>query len=263
MQNRIDTLFSLKKEKILSIFFTAGSPELNSTLEIIEAISETEADLIEIGIPFSDPVADGPVIQQSSQLALQNGMNLELLFQQLTTLRERTQIPVLLMGYINPILQFGLERFYSACSKVGIDGLILPDLPLAEFNQFHKPLAEQYNIHVVFLISPDTKPERIRLIDEYSKGFLYLVSSNSTTGTSRGVQSDLTAKIEEIRSLELKNPILMGFGIKGQKEFSRACALANGAIIGTSFVEMLSHSKDRKKDITEFINNIQSKLILS
>ncbi len=256
MQNRIDKLFSEKKENILSVFFTAGFPKLNDTLPIIEELDKIPVDLIEIGIPFSDPVADGPIIQQSSALALQNGMDLTLLFQQLQALRQLASIPVLLMGYINPILKFGIESFYIECYKTGIDGLIIPDLPLNEYVEFHKPLAEKYNIHVVFLISPETKPERIKLIDDHSKGFLYLVSSNATTGTNKGVNENLNGTINNIRNLQLKNPIIMGFGIRGQKEFSRACEMVNGAIIGTSFVEILANSKELKKDIPDFINSI-------
>lgn len=263
MQNRIDKLFIEKKENILSIFFTAGFPKLIDTISIIEDLDQAGADMIEIGIPFSDPVADGPVIQKSSQLALQNGMNLKLLFDQLKDLRKTTQMPVLLMGYFNSIQQFGIENFYKQCNDVGIDGIIIPDLPLDEYLEFHRSFSEKYNIHVVFLISSDTKPERIKLIDEKSRGFLYLVSSNSTTGTSNGISNEVVNRISELKKMNLKNPIVMGFGIKGQKEFSQACELVNGAIIGTAFVEVLEKSKDLKSDIKNFISIVKNKLVRS
>lgn len=252
MQNRIDKLFKEKERDALSIFFTAGFPKLNDTIPILGALEHSDADLIEIGIPFSDPLADGPVIQQSSMIALENGMNLNLLFQQLKNLRTANKKPVLLMGYLNSILQFGVEKFYNACHEVGVDGVILPDLPLEEFENSHKAITTKLNIKVVFLISPDTKPERVKQLDEASGGFLYLLSSNSTTGGSKGVSKKLVLP-------NVKNPVLIGFGIKGQKEFSEACQIANGAIVGTAFIELLSKSTDFKKDISEFASNIKTK----
>jgi len=253
MQNRIDKLFTEKKKDVLSIFFTAGFPKLNDTISILEALERSDADMIEIGIPFSDPLADGPVIQKSSMIALENGMNLNLLFQQLKNLRAVAQKPVLLMGYLNSILQFGVEKFYHSCHAVGIDGVILPDLPLKEFENSHKEIINKLNIKVVFLISPDTKPERIKQLDKASGGFLYLLSSNSTTGGSKGVSKKLA------QLTYVKNPVLIGFGIKGQKEFSEACQIANGAIIGTAFIELLSRSNNFKKDISEFTSAIKTK----
>ena len=258
MKNRIDELFIRKNENILSIFLTAGFPKKGDTLEIIKHLDAAGVDMIEIGIPYSDPLADGPIIQQSSQVALQNGVTLKNTFEQLKSLRNITQMPVLLMGYLNTVMQFGVEAFYKNCHETGIDGLILPDLPLEEYNAIHKPLAEKYNIHVVFLISPDTSVERIKLIDEHSKGFIYLVSSNSTTGSGKELPKSLIQKVETIKSLQLKNPIVMGFGIKGKKEFDEACQLVNGAIIGSSFIQLLSHSSDFKKDISQFISKIKN-----
>lgn len=258
MQNRIDQLFQQKKENILSIFFTAGYPKPLDTIEIIKYLNATDVDLIEIGVPYSDPIADGPIIQESSQLALNNDVNLKFIFEQLSDLRTHTQKPILLMGYLNTVLQFGLENFYKKCVDVGIDGLILPDLPIDEYKQYHKTLAEKHNIHVTFLISPNTSLERVKLIDNSSKGFVYLVSSNSTTGSNKGMSNDLENTFENIKKLQLKNPILIGFGIKGQKEFQQACELANGAIIGSSFVQLLGKSTDLKKDILEFIKSIKS-----
>lgn len=258
MQNRIDKLFENKKEDILSVFFTAGFPRLNDTLPVLEALEQSEADMVEIGIPFSDPLADGPVIQQSSLIALENGMNLNLLFQQLKNLRVSIQKPILLMGYLNSVMQYGIERFYTKCSEVGIDGVILPDLPLEEFKLYHQKITKALNIKVIFLISPDTKPERVKQLDEASGGFLYLLSSNSTTGGAKGVSKQLSVK-----NLNVKNPVLIGFGIKGQKEFSEACEIANGAIIGSAFIELLSKSNNFKNDVGQFTSAVKTKLVKS
>ena len=254
MQNRIDTLFERKEKNILSIFLTAGYPNFNDTLSIIKILDTTDVDLLEIGIPFSDPIADGPIIQQSSMTALNNGMTLKVLFEQLQSLRTVTQLPILLMGYLNSVMQYGVEAFYESCHVIGIDGVILPDLPLDEFDKIHKPLAEQYNIKVALIISPTTPVKRIELIDNKSTGFLYLVSSNSTTGNFKASSEHLFEPLKAITSLNLKNKILTGFGIKGQKEFSEA----NGAIIGSSFVQLISKSSNLQKDIPEFISNIKT-----
>lgn len=256
MQNRIDTLFERKQKNILSIFLTAGYPNVVDTLSIIKILDTTDVDLLEIGIPFSDPIADGPIIQQSSMTALNNGMTLKVLFEQLQSLRTVTQLPILLMGYLNSVMQYGVEEFYKSCHDTGIDGVILPDLPLDEFDKFHKSLTEKYNIKVALIVSPETPTERIKLIDEKSSGFLYLVSSNSTTGNFKDSSQNLFKPLKTITSLPLKNKILIGFGIKGQKEFSEACELANGAIIGSSFVKLLGSSTDLQKDIPEFISNV-------
>lgn len=258
MQNRIDTLFERKQENILSIFLTAGYPNAIDTLSIIKILDTTDVDMLEIGIPFSDPIADGPIIQQSSMTALNNGVTLKSLFIQLQELRTVSQLPILLMGYLNSVMQYGVDAFYKSCHETGIDGVILPDLPLDEFDTFHKPLAEKYNIKVALIISPQTPIKRIQLIDEKSSGFLYLVSSNSTTGNFKTTTSSLSDSLKPITSLKLKNKILIGFGIKGQKEFTEACKLANGAIIGSSFVSLLSSSTNFEKDIPEFISTIKN-----
>ena len=258
MKNRIDELFERKKENILSIFLTAGYPKKEDTLSIIKNLNAAHVDMIEVGIPYSDPLADGPIIQQSSEVALQNGITLSILFEQLKTLRSLTNIPVLLMEYINTVLQFWIEAFYKKCNEVGIDGLILPDLPLDEYNSVHKALAEKYNIQMVFLISPDTAPERIKLIDKHSKGFIYLVSSNSTTGSGKGLPASLVQKVEAIKSLNLTNPLMIGFGIKGKSEFNEACRLVNGAIIGSSFIQLVGGSSNLEKDIFQFISSIKN-----
>lgn len=258
MQNRIDNLFERKQKNILSIFLTAGYPNINDTLSVIKILNTTDVDLLEIGIPFSDPIADGPIIQKSSMTALNNGMILKVLFEQLQSLRTVTQLPILLMGYLNSVMQYGVETFYESCHEVGIDGVILPDLPLDEFDKVHKLLADKYNIKIALIISPETSIKRIELIDSKSSGFLYLVSSNSTTGNFNSKTQNLFEPLKSITSLPLKNKVLIGFGIKGQKEFSEACALANGAIIGSSFVQLVSHSNNLEKDIPDFINNIRN-----
>jgi tryptophan synthase alpha chain len=260
MQNRIDLLFQKKNKNVLSVFVTAGYPKKSDTLSIIQLLENSGADLAEIGIPFSDPIADGPVIQESSRAAISGGTDLTSIFEELRELRPVVKIPVLLMGYLNSVMQFGAEKFYKACSESGVDGLILPDLSLDEYNSNHKPLADKYNIHVVFLITPETSAERIRLIDEHSRGFIYLVSSSSTTGSQKGLSELPDEKAVKIRSMQLKNPILIGFGIKGPHEFSKACKLANGAIIGSSFISMLKNSANFEKDIRAFVQNIKNAL---
>jgi tryptophan synthase alpha chain len=205
MQNRIDTLFERKKENILSIFLTAGYPNLNDTLSAIKILDNTDVDLLEIGIPFSDPIADGPIIQQSSMTALNNGMTLKVLFEQLQSLRAVSHLPILLMGYINSVMQYGVEEFYKSCHETGIDGIILPDLPLDEFDKIHKPLSEKYNIKVALIISPETPIKRIELIDNKSSGFLYLVSSNSTTGNFKTTNQNSFESLKTITSLPLKD----------------------------------------------------------
>jgi tryptophan synthase alpha chain len=257
MKNRIDHLFANKNENILSIFLTAGYPQLIDTPKIIKILNSTQVDLIEVGIPFSDPLADGPIIQESSMAALENGMTLQLIFEQLQTLRTYTQLPILLMGYLNSVMRFGEEKFYKACYEIGIDGVILPDMPLAEYEKIHQSLSEKYNVKVVHIITPETSVERIHKIDANSSGFLYLVSSNSTTGNYKAEAFSLKDSLKTIKSLTLKNPLLIGFGIKGHTEFKEACQYAKGAIIGSSFVKLIGTSKDFEKDIPEFISNIK------
>ena len=258
MKNRIDNLFDRKQKNILSIFLTAGYPNIHDTLSIIKILETTNVDMLEIGIPFSDPIADGPIIQQSSMTALNNGMTLKVLFEQLKTLRTATQLPILLMGYLNLVMQYGNEKFYESCHNIGIDGVILPDLPLDEFDKVHKPLAEKYNIKIALIINPETPIKRIELIDSKSTGFLYLVSSNSTTGNFKASNQNSFESLKSITSLPLKNKVLIGFGIKGQKEFKEVCDVSNGAIIGSSFVQLLGRSSNLEKDIPEFISTIKN-----
>lgn len=258
MKNRIDQLFLQKKKNIVSIFITAGFPEKYDTLKIISALELANADMIEIGIPFSDPLADGETIQQSNTIALKNGMTLVTLFEQLKTVRGLTQKPLLLMGYLNSVIQFGITEFYNKCSECGIDGVILPDLPLEEFEGEHEEIAFRNGIHHVFLISPKTSLERIKYIDSKTKGFLYLVSSNSTTGNKAVGFDELKEKMEAMEDLNLKNPILIGFGIKNADTFNQASELCNGAIIGSEYIRRIAHSNNFNTTTQDFINELTS-----
>jgi tryptophan synthase alpha chain len=249
MKNKIDVLFETKEKDILSIFFTAGYPNLNDTTKVLNELEESGVDLIEIGIPYSDPLADGPVIQQASTKAIENGMNLELLFTQLKD--QKTNVPIILMGYLNSVLQFGIDRFYENCSLCGVSGVILPDLPLNEFEKEHQSLSKKYNIHVVFLITPRTPVERIQRIDKLSSGFIYVVSSYSITGNSHSNFEELETLYSQLR---IKNRTLIGFGINDHKSFSNACKLANGAIIGSAFIRAL----DNKIPVHEFTTSIKN-----
>ncbi len=253
--NRIDQLFSTKGQQILSIYYTAGFPELNDTLTILESLQQSGVDLVELGMPFSDPLADGPVIQDSSTRAIANGMRISLLFEQLKGFRDRITIPVILMGYINPVLQFGVENFCRECAAAGIDGLILPDLPMDEYESDYRPLFEKYGLHLIFLVTPETTEARIRKIDSVSKGFVYAVSSSSTTGKNKDMSS-AEAYFARLKSMNLRNPVMVGFGIRDKKTFETACASCNGAIIGTAFVKAIENSTNLQTDIPAFIKGI-------
>lgn len=255
--NRIDQSFIDKKERLLNVYFTAGYPEVDDTLSIAKALDEGGADLIEIGLPFSDPVADGPTIQASSTKALENGMTLKKLFEQLKDLRKHVNAPVLLMGYINPVLQYGFEAFCAKCQEVGIDGLILPDLPMYEYEELYKDVLEKYGLYNVFLITPQTSEDRIRKIDEISKGFIYMVSSASTTGAKSGISTEQIAYFQKIKALELKNKRLIGFGISDNESFSKACEYADGAIIGSAFIKLLE-SDPSPEYIKAYIKQVKS-----
>ncbi len=255
-ENRIDKLFNEQKQEILSVYFSAGFPQLNDTLPVMRWLQEGGANIIEIGIPFSDPVADGPTIQKSNKIALDNGMSVKLLFEQLKDMRKEISIPVILMGYINPVLQFGLENFCRKCAETGVDGLILPDLPMAEYMQEYKKTFEKYGLYNIFLITPQTSEERIREIDANSKGFIYMVSSASTTGAKGSITGEQIAYFEKIRSMSLKNPTLIGFGISNRETFLEACKHASGAIIGSAFINVLLNTTDPEKDIKDYISSI-------
>lgn len=253
--NRIDSAFE-SKGKILNIYFTAGYPAFTDTVRIAQALEEGGADMIEIGIPFSDPIADGPTIQESSMKALKNGMSIAVLLQHLKDLRKKVQVPVLLMGYLNPILQFGIKKFCTACADVGIDGLIIPDLPMAEYQSDYKELFHSHGIHNIFLISPNTAESRIRLIDQESSGFIYMVSSSSITGAKKGIDDGQLAYFQRIEDMNLKNPRLIGFGISDKETFGAATMYAQGAIIGSAFINQLKQDASNEA-IKKFVKGIK------
>lgn len=256
MNNRLIEHFKRKPEGNLSIFFTAGYPKLEATTQILEALQEEGVDLVEIGMPYSDPIADGSTIQATSLKAIANGMSIGLLLDQLKDIRTKVSMPIVLMGYFNPVLQYGVERFLSECSQIGIDGLILPDMPYNLFEKKYKALFQQYNISSINLITPQTSLERIRAIDAASDGFVYMVSSASVTGSALQSSKNQEAYFESVAKLGLKNPRLMGFGIHDQTTFSAACKVANGAIIGSAFLTAISKEEDYVAATRKFIQSI-------
>jgi tryptophan synthase alpha chain len=255
--NRIDELFRTRRGNILSVFFTSGHPTINSTTDVIRDLAKAGADMIEIGIPFSDPIADGPVIQRSSEKALQNGMSIRLLFNQLADIRKTVSTPLLLMGYINPVLKFGLENFCNKCVETGIDGVIIPDLPPEIYLNQYSGIFEKRDLYNIFLITPRMDDNRIRIIDSISKGFLYLVSSHSITGMKGDFTEKQRSYFKRIRKMNLKNPRLIGFGISDKETFSSACDMADGAIIGSAFVRMLTETGGGFGNIREFISGLK------
>jgi tryptophan synthase alpha chain len=254
--NRIHTLFKNKKERVLSIYFTAGFPALEDTLPTMQAIEEAGADIIEIGVPYSDPIADGPTIQDSNQTALENGMSLKKLFDQIKDMRQSVNIPVVLMGYLNPIIQFGMEAFLKQCKEVGVDGLILPDLPMQQYQDEFKSLFDQYGLSNTFLISPQTSEARIREIDENSNGFIYMVSAHSITGAKAGISEEQVQYFKRVQAMNLKNPKLIGFGISDSETFTKASLYGNGAIIGSAFIKVVKDSKNLSADIKSYIQSV-------
>lgn len=257
--NRITSLFQNKKESegLLNVYFTAGYPQLNDTMTILSALEAGGADLVEIGMPYSDPVADGETIQMSNDQALENGMSVRILFDQLTNMRKTITVPVLLMGYINPVLQYGIENFCKKCAEVGVDGLILPDLPMDVYLNEYKSVFDQYGIFNIFLVTPQTSEKRIREIDEVSEGFIYTVSSASVTGSKSGVSGDMEAYFKKLNDMNLRNPRLIGFGIKDHATYAKASNYAAGAIIGSAFIRVLKDSKDLNQDIQHFIKEVK------
>lgn len=255
--NRITTLFSQKKEQILSVFFTAGFPSLNDTIPVLSSLQHAGADLVEIGMPYSDPMADGPVIQASNNVALANGMSVEVLLEQLKNMRTHIHIPVLLMGYYNPVLQYGMEKFVGQAAATGVDGIIIPDLPLQEYEKYYQLLFREHGLSNVFLVTPQTPEARLLHIDRLSEGFIYIVSSNSTTGNQQQTENNNHAYLSRIRQTPLKNPALIGFNIKDYASFSNACKYAAGAIIGSAFIRVLEHAEQPDKDIHSFINQVR------
>ena len=257
----IQQLFSEKEKKILSIYFTAGFPHLNDTAAILNALQEHGADMIEIGMPYSDPLADGPVIQNSSMKALKNGMTIKILFELLNQFHKNNQrnknVPLILMGYLNPVLQYGFEKFCIDAKSAGVTGIILPDLPIIEYENEYRKILEDNVLDFIFLITPETSEERILKIDSLSKGFIYAVSSSSITGTNTDMNAQ-ESYFERIRNMNLKNKVLIGFGIKDRHTFQKACEYASGAIIGTAYIKAIEHAAtaDISKATHEFLNSI-------
>jgi len=254
--SRIHKLFSTKKDNLLSIYFTAGYPALNTTVDIATALEKAGVDFLEIGFPYSDPVADGPTIQHSSEKALENGMTLHKLFEELKELRKHVSIPVLLMGYVNPIVQFGVELFCKKAAEAGIDGIIVPDLPMYEYEALYSKYFIDNDLSNIFLVTPQTSEERIRKIDELSDSFIYLLSSSSITGGNLQVSVNIEDYYKRVKAMKLKNPTIIGFGIADQSSFKKACEYAGGAIVGSAFVKLLGTENYMEK-IPGFVKSIR------
>ncbi|MEP2671158.1 MAG: tryptophan synthase subunit alpha [Cyclobacteriaceae bacterium] len=258
-ENRINTLFKKNKKELLSVYYTAGFPVLEDTVRIGKLLEESGADILEIGVPFSDPVADGPVIQASNKTALDNGMTLRLLLDQVKELRSQVKAPIILMGYFNPILQFSVKAFCEAAGAAGVDGLIIPDLPLLEYQEMYQATFKTNGLQNIFLISPTTTEERIRAIDKVSDGFIYAVSSSSTTGAKKEFSKEQRAYFERLKNMNLKNPLLIGFGVSNRDTFAAVCQYSAGAIVGSAFISMLKESSDLERDIPEFVEVLKDK----
>ena len=255
--NRIHKLFKEKKENILSIFYTAGFPRLDDTVTIARALESAGADIIEIGIPFSDPVADGPTIQASNKVALDNGMNVKILLEQVREIRKDVKIPIILMGYLNPVMQYGIEKFVKAASQAGVDGLILPDMPADIYQHEYKDLFEGAGLTNTFLISPTTSEERIKRIDSLTSGFIYAVSASSTTGAKGDFSEEQISYFKKLKAMGLKNQFLIGFGISTHDTFVTASNYSSGAIVGSAFINLLKNSTDLPVDIHGFVKSIR------
>lgn len=262
--SRIQELFKQKKDHVLNIYCTAGYPQLESTLPVMQALQDNGADLIELGMPYSDPLADGPVIQASSSVALANGMTIKKLFEQLKDMRQEggggsgvrsITVPVILMGYMNPVLQYGFEQFCADAKAVGVDGLILPDLPEHEFETEYGTIIKKYGLDFIFLVTPETSADRIKRLDALSSGFLYAVSSSSTTGKDKDM-SGVSNYLQRLKAMKLNNPVLVGFGIKDKASFEAACQYADGAIIGTAFIQALENKADVQAATKQFLNKV-------
>ncbi|MCL4160782.1 UNVERIFIED_CONTAM: hypothetical protein GTU68_034395 [Idotea baltica] len=253
--NRLEKLFIDKPKEVLNIYFTAGFPNLDSTIPLLEAAQEAGADLVEIGMPFSDPVVDGETIQKANIKALNNGMSVALLFEQLKAMRSTVNLPIILMGDINPVFQFGIAEFCQKCEEVGVDGLILPNLPMAEYLEDFKSLFDKHGLLNIFLITPQTSEERIREIDEHSSGFVYMVSSASTTGSTSGITEEMKGYFDRVNKMNLKIPRLIGFGIKDKETFKEASQYANGAIIGSAFIRAID-CEEPTEGAKAFLNEV-------
>lgn len=250
--NRIDKLFGSNPQRVLSIYFCAGAPTLEGTAGVIKSLADNGVSMIEIGIPFSDPMADGPVIQDAATQALRNGMTLKTLFSQLRDIRKDVDIPLVLMGYLNPVFRYGFEEFCKSCVECGIDGMIIPDLPFKDYMETYKAIADRYDLRFIMLITPETSEERVRLINEHTSGFIYMVSSASTTGAQSDFNASKQAYFQKIEDMNLRIPRMVGFGISNRQTFDAACAHAAGGIIGSRFVTLLSqHGGDADAAIKE------------
>jgi tryptophan synthase alpha chain len=258
MKNRIKEVLSNNKKGILSMYYTAGFPALNDTVLIAEALAKAGADIIEIGIPYSDPVADGPTVQESNTIALKNGMRLSTLINQVKLIRKTVTVPIILMGYINPVLQYGVEKFVRDATDAGVDGVILPDMPMDEYIENYKYLFDSLNLCNTFLISPTTSEERIRKIDAVTDGFIYAVSASSITGAKGKFEKQQLDYFERLQKMKLKNPYLIGFGISNHDTFSTASQYGAGAIVGSAFVDLLKKSTNLTADITAFVKALKN-----
>jgi tryptophan synthase alpha chain len=256
--NRLTHLFQNQTRKVLSVYFTAGYPNLGDTIPILTALEKQGVDLAEIGIPFSDPMADGPVIQKSAGDALHNGMSLKLLFEQLKEVRSAVQMPLIMMGYLNPIMQFGFERFCQSCGEVGIDGMIIPDLPFADYLTNYKTIAEKHNLKLIMLITPETSEKRIRLIDQHTEGFIYMVSSASTTGAQKSFDQSKQDYFNRVAGMKLRNPLLVGFGISNKETLDAASEHTNGAIVGSKFIQLLGDCSTLEEAVTQLLKALKN-----
>ncbi len=253
--SRLQHTFQNKSNRILNVYCTAGYPKPDSTFEVMKSLQANGADIIELGMPYSDPLADGPVIQQSGSIALEYGMTIAKLFEQLKDFRKGISIPVILMGYMNPVLQYGFEKFCTDAATIGIDGLILPDLPEYEFETEYGAIIKKYGLDFIFLVTPETSEERIKKLDSLSSGFLYAVSSSSTTGGDKSTTAS-TEYLQKLKNLQLKNPVLVGFGIKDKASFDAVCQLADGGIIGSAYIKALQNSTDVNAATKNFLSSI-------
>ncbi|HEX2683147.1 MAG TPA: tryptophan synthase subunit alpha [Ferruginibacter sp.] len=253
---RIIDIFNQKRSSVLNIYCTAGYPQLGSTPEVIDSLQNNGADIIEIGIPYSDPIADGPVIQQSNMQALHNGMSIAVLFEQLKNMQQKITVPIILMGYLNPVLQYGIKRFCADAQSAGVAGIILPDLPIYEFETTYRQHFEKHELSFIFLVTPQTSAERIRRIDSLSSGFIYAVSSSSTTGNTKPIEEQ-AGYFKKLKEMKLKNPVMVGFGIKDKQSFNTACEHAEGAIIGSAYINAIKDTKDINGSTKEFLNALK------
>lgn len=259
MKNRITEVFASGKKNILSVYYTAGFPTLNSTVAIAEALEKGGADIIEIGIPYSDPVADGPTIQESNKIALDNGINLHMILEQVITIRKTVKLPIILMGYVNPVIQYGIEKFAKDAAAAGVDGVILPDLPMDAFIEEYKPVFDAVNLSNTFLISPTTSEERIRRIDAVTEGFIYAVSASSITGAKGDFAGPQLQYFDKLKQMKLKNPFLIGFGISNNATFATASSYGAGAIVGSAFINVLKNSTNISVDTQAFATSLKNK----